>query len=175
MILSRSAKERKLPSLSRNRWLVIIAGFILFVLVSFVLYIRSADSGHRHAEKKAYQIAQNQGGLKEVSKASIHTWDETVWVVSGEDAEGQKWMVWEREKELIKRKVSENITEEQMLEKFYKENVGRKALRILPGWFRDQPVWEIRSRNEPKDGHQLIEFYSFEDGTKLRTYWLAAS
>lgn len=174
MILSRSAKERKLLSLSLIRWLIIIAGFLLFIIVSFVLYIRSADSGHRHAEKKAYQIAQNQGGLAEVSKASIHTWDETVWVVSGEDEEGQEWMVWEREQELVKKKVSENVSEQQMLELFATGNAGRKALRILPGWFRGQPVWEIRSRNEPNDGHQLIEFYSFESGTKLRTYWLVS-
>ncbi|WP_373229672.1 DUF5590 domain-containing protein [Cohnella sp.] len=174
MILSRTDKERKLPSLSLIRWLVIITGFILFLLVSFVLYIRSADSGHRHAEKKAYQIAQNQGGLKEVNKASIHTWDETVWVVRGEDSEGNEWLVWEREQELVKRKVSENVSEEQMLDMFARENAGRIALRILPGWFQGQPVWEIRSRNEPRDGHQLIEFYSFENGTKLRTYWLAS-
>lgn len=174
MILSRHAKERKLPSLSLIRWLVIIAGFLVFVLVSFVLYIRSADSGHRHAEKKAYQIALNQGGLAEVYQASIHTWDETVWVVRGEDEEGQQWMIWEREQELIKQKVSENISEDQMSGIFARDNPGRKALRILPGWFRGQPVWEIRSRNEPKDGHQLIEFYSFENGEKLRTYWLAS-
>lgn len=174
MNLSRSARERRLPSLSLIRWLVVIAGFLVFILVSFVLYVRSADSGHRHAEKKAYEIAQNQGGLAEVSKASIHTWDETVWVVVGKDTEGETWMLWEREQELVKKKVSENVSEEQMLAKFSTDNPGRKALRILPGWFQGQPVWEIRYRNDSDAGKQSIDFYSFEDGTKLRTYWLAS-
>jgi uncharacterized protein YpmB len=176
MNLSRSDKVRRLPSLSLIRWLVIIAGFILFVIVSFVLYIRSADAGHRHGEKKAYQIALNQGGMEEVSRASIHTWDETVWVVKGKDSEDQPWMIWVRNEELIKKKISEGISEEQMLEEFTKAHSGQKPLRILPGWFQNQPVWEIRYKidtGDPEDDHQSIDFYSFEDGTKLQTFWLS--
>jgi uncharacterized protein YpmB len=174
MILSRSEKERRLPSLSRIRWLILITGFVVFVAVSFFLYIRSADSHHRNAMNNAIEIAHKQGGLKDVSEAVIHTWDETVWVVTGMDSEGETWMLWERKTELVKRKVSENMSKKRMLTKFSEEHVGLEPIRVLPGWFNDQPVWEIRYWNETAKEHQSIDFYSFQDGTKLKTYALSS-
>jgi uncharacterized protein YpmB len=174
MSLSRSEKERRLPTLSLKRWLVLITGFVVFVIVTFVLYIRSADSEYRKAESKAAQIAQKQGGLVEVSEAVRHTWDETVWVVTGLDSENQTWMIWERKEELIKRKVNENKSEKQMLSIFTQEHAGVTPIRMIPGWFQDQPIWEIRYKINSGDGQQSIDFYSFKDGTKLKTYVLSS-
>jgi uncharacterized protein YpmB len=174
MNLSRSEKERRLPTLSLFRWMVLITGFVVFVIVSFVLYIQSADSEYRKAEREAAQIAQKQGGLVEVSEAVRHTWDETVWVVTGKDSENQIWMVWERKAELVKRKVNENKSEKQMLSMFTQEHAGVTPIRMLPGWFQDQPIWEIRYKNNSDEEHQTIDFYSFKDGTKLKTYVLSS-
>lgn len=174
MNLSRSEKERKLPSLSLYRWVILITGFIVFVAVSFFLYIRSADSDHRNAQNNAIEIAYKQGGLEEVSEAVIHTWDETVWVVTGKDSEGETWMLWERKDELVKQKVSENISKERMLKKFSEEHAGLKPIRVLPGWFKGQPVWEIRYWNETSKESQSIDFYSLHDGTMLKTYMLSS-
>ncbi len=174
MILSRSEGQRKVPSLSLIRWLVILTGFIVFVIVSFVLYVRSADSGHRNAENNAVQVGLRQGGLIEVTGAVRHTWDETVWVVTGKDPEGETWMIWERKDDLVKRKVSENMSEKQMLAKFAEEHDGLSPIRMLPGWFQGQPVWEIRYWNESGKQHQSIDFYSFQDGSRLRTYVLSS-
>jgi uncharacterized protein YpmB len=173
MNLSRSEGQRKLPSLSLIRWLVVVVGFVVFVVVSFVLYVRSADSDYLNAEKHAKQIAIKNGGLTEVTNAGSHTWDETVWVVTGKDSEGQSWMVWERASELVKLKVDENMSEKRMIDRFSQEHAGLKPIRIIAGWFEDQPVWEIRYWNE-KGNYQSIDFYSFQDGTKLRTYVLSS-
>ncbi|MCD9021154.1 DUF5590 domain-containing protein [Cohnella silvisoli] len=174
MNLSRSEGKRKLPSLSLVRWLVVLIGFIVFVIVSFVLYVRSADSDYRNGETKATRIALDSGGLAKVTDAVIHTWDETVWVVTGTDSEGQAWMIWERKTELVKRKVSENMSEKQITAKFALEHGGAAPIRTIPGWFENQPVWEIRYWNEKDHLHQSIDFYSFQDGTKLRTFVLSS-
>ncbi|BBI33243.1 cell wall elongation regulator TseB-like domain-containing protein [Cohnella abietis] len=177
MNLSRSEGKRRLPSLSLRRWLVILAGFVVFVIVTFVLYVRSADTDHRNAENNAIRIAKEQAGLVEVSNAVIHTWDETVWVVNGKDAEEQEWMVWEREAETIKEKVSDNMSEQQMIAKFSQEHNGLMPIRIIPGWFQNGPVWEIRYWNEAEQNnqrHQSIDFYSFKTGSKLKTYVLSS-
>jgi uncharacterized protein YpmB len=174
MNLSRSQRERRLPSLSLIRWLILITGFIVFVAVSFVLYIRSADADHRIAQNNVIEIAKKQGGLEVVDEAVIHTWDETVWVVTGKDSAGETWMLWERKAELVKRKVSENMSKKRMLAKFSEEHAGLEPIRVLPGWFKDQPVWEIRYWNEAAREHQSIDFYSFQDGTKLKTYVLSS-
>jgi uncharacterized protein YpmB len=173
MNLSRSEGQRKTPSLSLGRWIVILTGFILFVIVSLVLFVRSADSEYRAGEKQAIRIAKEQGGLSEISDVVTHTWDETVWVVTGTDSEGETWMIWERQEELVRKKVSENMSEEQMLAKFSQEHSG-SPIRIIPGWFKGQPAWEIRYWSEKEKQHQSLDFYSFEDGRMLKTYVLSS-
>ncbi len=173
MNLSRSEGQRRMPSLSLVKWLVILTGFVLFVLVSFYVYVRSADSDYRRAENNAIRIAKEQGSLTDISEAISHTWDETVWVVSGKDADGQDWMIFERSNELVRRKVSENMSKKQMLAKFSQEH-GGTPIRIIPGWFENQPVWEIRYWNEKSKENQSIDFYSFYDGTMMKTYVLSS-
>lgn len=172
MSLSRTESFRRLPRVSRLKWLIVGAGFIAFVIVSFVLYIRSADSEYRLAERKAINMAIQQGGLVDADNATIHTWDETVWVVEGTDASGEKWMIWVRAEELVKLKVSDNVSESQMLSRFAETHDGKSPVRMLPGWFQDQPAWEVRYWSEIGKRHQAIDFYAFKDGSKLKTYEL---
>jgi uncharacterized protein YpmB len=172
MIPSRQESRRKLPNLSFARWTLLLAGFLLFLLVSFILFIRSADATHHHAEKTAIRIAKAQAGLTDVRKAVRHTWDETVWVVFGKDATNVEWMVWERDNEVIKLKVSENESEKQMLRRFKDEHNGEIPIRMLPGWFQNEPVWEVRYWSELDAERQAIDFYSFKDGSRLKTYEL---
>lgn len=172
MNLSRSQSLRRIPSISRTRWLVLLCGFGLFVIVSFVLFIRSADSNHRDAEIKAMQIAGQYIDFSHIDYAVSHTWDETVWVVKGKDSAGEHWMVFERKDEVVKLKLSENIPEKQIRQKFSDERSGLKPIRVLPGWFQGQPVWEIRYWSQIGSKHQAIDFYSLKDGSRIKTYEL---
>ena len=172
MNLSLSESLRKMPRISWVRWMIVILGFLVFVAVSFVLYIRSADSDYRQAERRAIAIAKQQGELVEIDRAELHTWQENVWIVSGEDAQGDKWMIWERETELLKLRVSENVSKSLMIRMFADSHGGEKPNRILPGWFHGAPAWEIRYWSETGRRHEAIDFYSFKDGTKLKTYEL---
>ncbi|RED58734.1 hypothetical protein [Cohnella phaseoli] len=172
MNMSRSEGKRVLPSFTLGRWLFIISGFILFLIVSFVLYVRSADSDYRRAENEAIRIGKAQGELVNVFEAVRHTWQGNVWIVTGEDAGGERWTVFELENEIVRKKASENLTEEQMLAKFAAAHTG-KPIRIMPAWFNGQPAWEIRYRNEGDERLQSLDFYSFEDGSLIRTYVLS--
>jgi len=172
MNLSRSESLRKGPGISWLRWGVVLLGFIAFAAVSFVLYIRSADSDYRRAERRALAIAKQQGELVDIQRAELHTWQENVWIVTGDDAQGETWMIWERQTELLKLKVSENVSKSRMILKFADSHGGEKPNRILPGWFQGTPAWEIRYWSESGKRHEAIDFYSFKDGTKLKTYEL---
>jgi len=173
MNMSRSDGKRAFPSLTLGRWFVIIAGFVVFVAVSFVLYVRSADADYRRAENEAIRIAKQQGELVKVFEAVPHTWQETVWIVTGEDAEGERWTLFQLPSEIVRKKASENMTEEQMLVKFAAEHAG-EPIRIMPAWFSGQPAWEIRYWNENSQEHQSLDFYSFADGSRIRTYVLSS-
>jgi uncharacterized protein YpmB len=172
MNLSRSESFRRIPRISWLRWMIIIVGFIIFLLVSIVLYVRSADSDYRQAERRAISIAKQQGGLVTIDSAELHAWDEKVWVVTGDDTQGETWMIWERQTELIKLNVSENVSKSRMLNMFAESHGGEKPNRILPGWFQGSPVWEIRYWSETGKRHEAIDFYAFKDGSKLTTYEL---
>lgn len=172
MNLSRSESLRRGAGISWLRWGIVLLGFIAFAAVSFVLYIRSADSDYRRAEHRAIAIAKQQGELVDIERAELHTWQENVWIVTGDDAQGETWMIWERQNELLKLKVSENISKSRMIRKFADGHGGEEPNRILPGWFQGAPAWEIRYWSESGKRHEAIDFYSFKDGTKLKTYEL---
>lgn len=172
MNLSRSESLRKLPRISWARWVIVVIGFIVFLTVSFVLYIRSADSDYRRAERRAITVAKQQGGLVSIESAELHTWQENVWVVTGDDEQGETWMIWERKTELLKHNVSDNVSKARMITMFSEEHNGEKPNRILPAWFQGVPAWEIRYWSETGNRHEAIDFYSFKDGSKLKTYEL---
>lgn len=172
MSLSRSESLRSAPRISWLRWIIVIAGFIVFVLVTFVLYIRTADSDYRKAEARAIKTAKQQGGLVKIHSSELHTWDEKVWVVTGDDDVGETWMIWERETETLKLKVNENVSKSRMIAMFADAHGGQKPNRIIPGWFQGMPAWEIRYWSESGERHEAIDFYTFSDGTKLSTYEL---
>jgi len=173
MSLSRSEGKRKLPTLSLAKWLFLITGFVVFLAVCFVLYVRTADADYRNAENHAIRIAKEQGGLTEIGESVRHTWIETVWIVSGKDADGADWMIFERQDGLVREKIGENLSKSQMLAKFAEEHAG-EPIRIIPGWFNDQPAWEIRYWNEKSEEHQTLDFYSFKDGSLLKRYVLSS-
>lgn len=173
MNLMRSGGQKRAPALSLVKWLILATGFVVFVLVSLFLYVRSSDSQYRDAENNAIRIAKEQGGLAEVSDAISHTWDETVWVVSGKDPDGESWMIFERETGIVREKMSDNLTRKQMLAKFALDHAGA-PIRIIPGWFKDGPAWEIRYWNGSDKRQQSLDFYSFKDGTMLKTYVLSS-
>ncbi|MFC5467726.1 DUF5590 domain-containing protein [Cohnella suwonensis] len=175
MNLSRTEGHRKGPSLSLAKWGILVAGFVVFVLVCFYLYVRSSDKDYRSVENRAVRIAKQQAGLKEVTDAASHTWDETVWIVSGKDADGESWVVFEKSDGVVKEKTTDNLTKKQMLAKFESEHEGASApIRMIPGWFKGQPAWEIRYWNNDDHLHQSLGFYSFKDGTMLKTYVLSS-
>ncbi|RKP57016.1 hypothetical protein D7Z26_03240 [Cohnella endophytica] len=169
----RSGGPKKLPSLSLVKWIFLVTGFVAFVLVSFFLYVRSSDSEYRNAENNAIRIAKEQGGLTSISDAASHTWDETVWVVSGKDADGEPWMIFERANEIVREKMSENLSRKQMLAQFGLEHEGT-PIRIIPGWFKDAPAWEIRYWTGTDKQRQSLDFYSLENGTLLKTFVLSS-
>lgn len=158
--------------MSRTRWIVLLIGFVMFIIVSFVLFIRSADSKYRNAENKAMEIAEEQAGLAVIDYAVAHSWDETVWVVKGKDSAGEAWMIFERKEGIVKLKVRDTLSEKQIRRKFTEERSGIKPIRVLPGWFHGQPVWEIRYWSPIGKKHQAIDYYSLTDGSRLITYEL---
>lgn len=169
----RTEHNRALRMMTAGKWLFVIVCFIVFLIVSFVVFIRSAESEYRKDERTAIRIAREQGGLTKIDEALPYTWEESMWIVRGEDEQEQTWYIWERKDGLVKKLESEGLSERQARQRFSEEYGGDSGLiRIIPAWFGGQPAWEVRYESHAQAGHQAIDFYSFEDGAKLKTYEL---
>ncbi|MBW5446596.1 hypothetical protein GE107_11045 [Cohnella sp. CFH 77786] len=170
MSLSRTESHRRLPALSMGRILFAGVSFFVLLAVAAVLHVRSADAGYRADENRAIQAAITEGGLAQVDRAVWHIWDESVWVVMGKDKDGQEWILWERKDGIVKEKLSDGFSESRIREHFASERPSAVPIRVLPGWFANRPVWEIRYRKTPRTAQQGIDFYSFKDGTLIKSY-----
>ncbi|MFC5699933.1 DUF5590 domain-containing protein [Cohnella faecalis] len=174
MRASRRTEHNRAPrAMTAGKWVFVIVCFIVFLIVSFVVYIRSSESEYRKDERTAIRIAREQGGLKKIDEALPYTWEESMWIVRGEDERDQIWYVWERKDGIVKKLESEGLSEQQAKQRFSDEYGGDVSpVRIIPAWFDGQPAWEVRYESRTQAGHQAIDFYSFENGAKLKTYEL---
>lgn len=174
MTPSRIAERRRQSPWTGWRLSLIVLGFLVFVAVLFVVYIRSADAEYRVEERAAIAKAKQEAGLKKIDSVSKHVWDDSVWVVEGKDASNTAWFVWERQDGSVKEKVADGLSEDGIRDRFKSDRPGKKIVRLLPGWFSGQPAWEIRYIDNPDSKRQAIVFYSFKDGTALKTYNLVS-
>lgn len=170
MSLSRTEQRKRPPIMTGRKWTLLIVGFLVFVCVVFVVYVKSAGADYQNEKDDAIRLAKKEAGIVKSTGAVKHVWDESVWVVTGKDADGVKWFVWERQDGVVKEKADDGLSEASVKQRFVEEHPGKAIVRVLPGWFEGQPVWEIRYVSDPDTERQAIEFYSFKDGTELETY-----
>ncbi|CAI6081040.1 DUF5590 domain-containing protein [Cohnella sp. JJ-181] len=172
MTPSRISERRRHSAWTGWRLTLVIAGFLVFVAVVFAVFVRSADADYRGEERSAIARAKQEAGLTEIEGASKHVWEESVWVVRGKDAAATEWFVWLREDGSVKEKAEDGLDEAAAAARFQADHPGKKIVRQLPGWFAGQPAWEIRYIDDPASKRQAILFYSFKDGSQLKTYSL---
>ena len=175
MSLSRSASRIRIRSFPLGRWILALILLLAAVAAAFAMYVRAADSDYRNERSKAVSFAREQGELATVERAVFYTWDESLWVVEGTDREGVAWMLWERGDGLVKEKIDDGFSEARILAQFGVQKPHAEVVRIQPGWFANQPVWEIRYRLAPDSPKQSIGFYSFKEGIGIKTYDLPGS
>lgn len=170
MSLSRAEERKRAPVMTARRWTLLILGFLVFVCVVFVLYVKSAGADYQNEKDDAIRLAKKEAGIVKTTDAIKHVWDESVWIVTGKDSDGVKWFVWERQEGIVREKADDGLSEAEVKQKFRQENPGKQIVRVLPGWFENQPAWEIRYVSDPDTERQTIDFYAFKDGTKLKSY-----
>jgi uncharacterized protein YpmB len=172
MSLSRSESRRRLTTGSLAKWLLMSALLLILAFSLLLYYIRSVDSGYRGEENRAIALAKTEGGLVKIDETVLYTWEEPVWVVRGKDQNGEAWFLWERSDGLVKERLSDGYDESRIRERFAADRPSARVIRVLPGWFKGGPVWEIRYSKAPRSGQQAVDFYSFKDGSLVKTYEL---
>ncbi|MDG0789632.1 DUF5590 domain-containing protein [Cohnella ginsengisoli] len=137
MTPSRISERRRLSAWTGWRLTLIALGFLVFIAVVFVVYIRNADAGYRGEERAAVSRAKQEAGLTEIDAVSKHVWDDSVWVVEGKDASDTDWFVWLRDDGAVKEKVADGYGEDGIRSRFNADHPGKKdrafAARLVFG------------------------------------------
>jgi len=167
------ARRRTPALLSPGRWLV-LAVLTLLLIAALLLIYYSYIQSDRWEERDKYQaLAKREAGLVKIEAASKFIWDDTYWVVRGQDGEGRSQYVWLADgKRPVVIGADEAASRSDVAERLRADKPDAAIERIQPGMLQDRPVWEVLYTRKKSPRHFFYDFYDFRDGTKLGTYTL---
>ncbi|MCU6708315.1 hypothetical protein M6D81_06270 [Paenibacillus sp. J5C_2022] len=159
--------------MNKKRWLVLITACLLALAVWGVFYYRSVQMPNWTVTREVRQAVTETAGLEHIDSLTKHIWDEVTWIAQGSDASGQSVIVFLQNGEVIFRTEEENaMTKEDMLQLFDRQHADAKLVAIKPGWFRDQPAWEMQYKQQGSNG-VFYHFYSLRNGEALDHFFIA--
>lgn len=155
-----------------GRWIVIAVMTIVLILLSLNLYYQWIHNGIWREEREAVETARTAGGLAEVTRADKFVWDETVWVVEGEDAAGTELFVWIAGDDVTRVPAAEAYSAEQLKADVLRAFPDADIIRIRPGLTEGERIWEVYYRRPENVMRYYYGFYDFETGRLITTYKL---
>ena len=153
-----------------------LSGLLLILLiVATVAFYRSIQNDYYAENDRAAQIALAQTSLTRADHVDYFTGDDIYRIVYGVNESGDKLIVWVSEDDVHEALVSDGITRDAV-RAAVKERYGKAdILRIVPGKFKEDYVWEAYFARE-EDGQRRFyyDYYRFTDGERLDTYQINA-
>ncbi|MBO2943141.1 DUF5590 domain-containing protein [Paenibacillus sp. F411] len=148
---------------------------ILLVLLFVQIYYNDVMSRSWEKERAAVQAARQYGGLGKVEKTYRSVWDENsnYWVASGLDTKGENIMVWVKFTKdgvpaggdfVHAESLKDGMSEKQMSSLISSQFPEVSMLRLVPGMYENEYVWQLHFRDEGKTGYR---FFRFADGEPI--------
>lgn len=168
--------DRKSPPLmNKKRWMVLIAACLVALAVWGVFYYRSVQMPNWTETREARQAVAESAQLERIEVLTKHIWDQVTWIAQGTSASGQSVIVFLQDGEVVFRTEEENaMSKEDMLQLFDRQHADAKLIAIKPGWFRDQPAWEMQYMQNGSNG-VYYHFYSLRNGESLNHFFIATN
>lgn len=139
-------RNRK-PNRKIGKWIAIILGIIIVLIVAAFLYFRQAEKPVTNAETEALDRISGQVDLKTTDKFYLYNGPKEVYyVLTGKNSKDKKIIVWVPKKKSDKVYVkfaSDGITESQARDKVVKEKNSAKILHVTLGMEKETPIWEV--------------------------------
>jgi uncharacterized protein YpmB len=156
------------------RSIIVIGSIAVFSLLLFGLsqFFQTIQAGAWSEESQAVATAYEKSIMTKAVKVDTFVSTQTYKIVYGEDAIGQKLIVWIGDSEIHTEYVSDGLKDKDLRTKFALKEPTANLLRILPGKFNDKYVWELYYSKPGKSGKQsyYYDYIDFNDGTLLDTY-----
>lgn len=160
---------------SKKRRFILISllglAFILFGLHRFYVY---AHTDVWNEDAVAVQKAKEQTDLVTVNRVDSFVWDDPYRIIFGENKAGESMIVWVGTNSVHAELQKNGRTREQLKEQILKEKTDISLMRLTPGYFQGQYVWEAFYKEKDKEGDTRFnyDFYRFADGSFIETVYL---
>ncbi|MCF2942590.1 DUF5590 domain-containing protein [Paenibacillus tarimensis] len=150
-----------------GRWAILGSLATILILLLLNLYYQWVQSDIRREERAAERIAVDAAQLTDISETEKFVWDEVVWVVRGSAHDGQKVMVWVTDGKADVVPETLGVTEHQIKSKLLAARPEAEIIRIRPGLYNGQKIWEAYYSLPEEPKRYYYEFFSFTDGSPI--------
>lgn len=148
-----------------KKWILIVSFLLVLVLGICIKIYLNAVEPVKAAESKAVKIAQDEANISTVSDFSIYNGHGTYFIVTGENKQKEKIIVWipEKKGDVIIKKESDGISKQKAIDIVTNEKHPKEIVTARLGYEKKfGPVWEIYYRSN----NDLMNYYylHFETG-----------
>ncbi len=141
----------------------LIGVFVLVSVIVFsILYILEVSARpFLQGQEQAEQVAIQYAGVTSISKVARYNGEKSYYSVTGKNqaAEDVLVLIPEESSEILVYKAVEGISQEKA-EAIAKENGAGEISKVTFGYFKNQPIWEVKSG-------QIYYAITFEGGKLL--------
>jgi uncharacterized protein YpmB len=153
-----------------RKYVVWLSLTLAAIVLLMFMYFRYVQQDYRSEREAAVSKALEQNELVRVSKAERYVWDQTYWIVYGENESGEPVIVWVGDDEIYSKKAADGIDRAE-LARTIENQPGVNLLRLTPGVFGGQLVWEAYYNKKEEDiNRPYYAFYRFADGALLAVF-----
>ncbi len=124
-------------------------------------------------QNEAMQIALNETEMMKVEKAEPFHFEKSFIIVFGENIDEQEMIAWVdlEKRQVIHFEYTENGYNHNLIKlKIRESNPEVRILRMTPGQYREDWVWEVWYKKGEDEGERTYyDYYRFSDGELLTT------
>lgn len=140
---------------------------LLFVLHRYYSYVQE---DYWREEQAAVQHVLAQSDMVAADKVERFVWDDEYWIVHGRSDQGDPLIAWVGERGVHVERAHDGYSRDQ-LARSIEHQQGADLLRLIPGVWGDQYVWEAFYRkDEPAGRRYYYAFYSFATGQLFEAF-----
>lgn len=162
----------KKPALYKPIMIIMLGLFTLFFVIHLIYVFLMQEQWDD--QESALNTAIKQTDMVNASHAESFSLEQSFMIVYGEDDQERGMIVWIGEDQIHSEFTSDGVTKEQIKSKVLDKDSEIEVLRITPGKYKKDWVWEVFYQKQLQNGKRTYyDYYRFSDGEWLETYTMS--
>ena len=150
-----------------KRVLVLAAAVFLGVATAVLMVLYFGLHQVRQTELAIAQEVMRNGWLSSVVETAVYSGEKEYRVAKGIDSQGQEKWIWYSDNERYETLATGLLSADEAIRKAQQRYPESRIVRVLPGLFKQRPVWEVFLQEKAND-HYIYLYLQMTDGTVIR-------